>query len=457
MIIDSYKKYCLTLALLFLNLKINGQISYGFPSEVGMDSLLIHTKVDSILNDAIKQKAFPGVQVLAVKNHKIIFHKAYGYQTYDSIKTVKLTDMYDIASVTKIIGPLPALMKLHSHKKLNLDAPFSKYWKPWRCKKDKKNITVREVLAHQAGLIPYIPFVKDVMNNDLSVNSKQIKQKCSKRFSTPVYKDMFVKNKFKKHIYKKVNTSKVSETKKYKYSGLSFLLYPEIVKQLTSVDYTTYLKKHFYFPLKAYSLVYTPKLTRLQNTIIPTEIDTAFRKDLVHNWVHDENAALLGGVSGNAGLFANAIDLAKIMQMYCNYGIYNGKRYIAESTLKEFTQVQYPKNKNRRGLGFDKPLLGNDTLSIKKCYPASEVSSDSFGHSGFTGTFVWADPKYDFVFVFLSNRVYPSRKHRNIYNLNIRPKVQQVFYKAMKKIPFTSKKVLDFYKKEFFRYSFLSL
>lgn len=427
------KKYILLL-FVFVFFNSNGQsISYGNPSDVGMDSLYIHTKVDSILKDAIKQKSFPGVQVLAIKNHKIIFHKAYGYQTYDSIKEVKLTDMYDIASVTKITGPLPALMKLHSNGKLDLDSPFSNYWKPWRKYEDKKKLSVREVLAHQAGLIPYIVFANDLQNKDLSLNKKHIATEQSYRFSEPVYNNLFVKKRFRKHMYKKINRSKVSHIKKYKYSGLSFLLYPKIIENITKTNYASYLKKHFYFPLKAYGLTFTPELTNLRNTVIPTEIDTTLRKELVKGWVHDENAALLGGVSGNAGLFSTALDLAKIMQLYCNYGVYDGKRYISENTLKEFTKVQFPENGNRRGLGFDKPLLGNDTLSIKKCYPAPEVSKESFGHSGFTGTFAWADPKHNFVFIFLSNRVYPSRTHRNIYNLNIRPKVQQVFYKAMKK------------------------
>ncbi|MBT8302771.1 MAG: serine hydrolase, partial [Maribacter sp.] len=154
------------------------------------------------------------------------------------------------------------------------------------------------------------------------------------------------------------------------------------------------------------------------------------RHTLTKGWVHDENASLLGGISGNAGLFSTATDLAKLMQMYLNYGSFNGKRYISESTLKEFIRVQYPENENRRGLGFDKPLLNNAELSLSEAYPAPETSALSFGHSGFTGTFVWADPKNQLVFIFLSNRVYPSRKNRNLYEMNIRGALQQVFYQA---------------------------
>ena len=408
------------------------KISFGNPSEVGMDSLYIHTQVDSIINFGIQKEAFPGAQILVVKNHKIIFNKAYGFHTYDSLQKVSLDDLYDLASVTKIIGPLPALMKLHSEGKLDLDSPFSKYWKPWKRRKDKRNLSIREILAHQAGLKPYIVFLNEVLRKNGKIKKRFIKNKPNKRFKNEAYKSLFVKNRFKNKMFRQINSSEVSEIKKYKYSGLSFLLYPDLIAEITDEKYTDYLQENFYLPLEATTLGYRPKTKNFKNLIVPTEIDTIFRKELTKNWVHDENAALLGGISGNAGLFGTSLDLAKIMQMYANYGIYDGKRHIAESTLKEFTKIQYPENENRRGLGFDKPLIGNTTLSLEEAYPAPEVSPESFGHSGFTGTFVWADPKNDLVFIFLSNRVYPSRNHKNIYHLNIRPKLQQVFYKAIK-------------------------
>lgn len=410
----------------------NQKITYGNPSEVNMDSLYIHTKVDSIINNGIENEAFPGVQILVVKNHKIIFNKAYGFHTYDSIQKVSLDDIYDLASVTKIIGPLPALMKLHSEGKLDLDSPFSTYWKSWKRRKDKKNLTVREILAHQAGLNPYIVFLNEVLNKNKEIKNRFIKNKSSKRYENEAYEGLFIKNRFKNKMFRQINRSKVSDIKKYKYSGLSFLIYPDLIAQITGKNYTDYLQENFYTPLGASTLGYRPKTKNFKNNIVPTEVDNLFRKELTKGWVHDENAALLGGISGNAGLFGTSLDLAKVMQMYSNYGSYDGKRYIAETTLKEFTKIQYPENENRRGLGFDKPSIDNANLSIKEAYPAPEVSAESFGHSGFTGTFVWADPKNDLIFIFLSNRVYPNRDHRNIYNLNIRPKVQQVFYKAIK-------------------------
>lgn len=167
------------------------------------------------------------------------------------------------------------------------------------------------------------------------------------------------------------------------------------------------------------------------NKIVPTELDTFYRKTLTQGWVHDENASLLGGISGNAGLFRTASDIAQMMQFYMQFGTLGEKRILSENVVKEFIKVQYPENENRRGLGFDKPLLNNSDLPLKDSYPAPEVSAQSFGHSGFTGTFVWADPENELVYIFLSNRVYPTRENRNIYKLNIRPAVQQVFYKAI--------------------------
>ena len=406
-------------------------LSYDNPSAVGMDSLFIHSKVDSIMTFAIKEEAFPGAQVLVAKNNKIIFHKAYGFHTYDSVQPLGLTDIYDLASVTKIMGPLPALMKLHDEGKLDLDAPFSTLWPKWKNRKDKKELTIREVFAHQAGLVPYIIFLQEVIKKNGSVKNRFVRNEPSRRFSTRAYDNIYIKDRFKNKIYRKINSSKVSDIKKYKYSGLTFLLYPEIISRLTNTDYETYVTQNFYAPLGATTLGFNPKTKNYQNKIVPTEIDTLFRHELTKDWVHDENAALMGGVSGNAGLFASATDLAKMMQMYMNYGSYGGKRYLSEATVKEFTKVQYPENENRRGLIFDKPDLNNHELTLADSYPAPSTSPDSFGHSGFTGTFVWADPQTQLVYIFLSNRVYPSRTHSNIYKYNIRSAVQQVFYDAI--------------------------
>lgn len=404
------------------------QLSYDTPESVGLDSDNIQARVDSIMTSGITKKAFPGAQLLVVKQGKIIFHQAYGYHTYDSIQKVALDDVYDLASVTKITGPLPALMKLYEEGKIKLDVPFSNYWPDWKNQKDKKDITLRELLAHQSGIKPYIIFLNEVLK-DGKLKKRFMRTQKSKRFSNQFYKNLYIKNRFKNKIYRQIKRVKADGKKEYLYSGIASLIYPQIIENITGVPYQKYIQDEFYIPLGCTTLDYLPMQKNLKNAIVPTELDTIVRKDLTRNWVHDENAALFGGISGNAGIFSSAADLAKYMQMLIQKGTYNGKPYLKPSTVALFTKIQYPDNDNRRGLGFDKPLIGNDTLSIKKAYPAPQVSPESFGHSGFTGTFVWADPIHEVVFIFLSNRVYPSRTHRNIYNLNIRPALQQVFYK----------------------------
>lgn len=424
---------CICFALLIgMQLSLFGQsqesLQYINAEEMTLDMSYINSKVDSIMTTAIRQNAFPGAQLLVSKNNRIIFHKAYGYHTYDSLKPVALTDIYDLASVTKIAGPLLGLMKLYEEGKIELDQPFSSYWKPWRHRKDKKHITLRELLAHQAGMVPYIVFLKRVMKGG-RFKKRFIRHQSGNRHSIMAFDSIYVKNRFPRKVYRIINRSKVSTEKKYVYSGLASLIYPQLIEDISGEPYSVFLKRHFYDPLGCSTLTYDPRHLKNQH-IVPTEYDSIFRKTLIKGWVHDENAALMGGVSGNAGLFGSAMDLAILMQMLVQKGTYEGRQYLKEETVSEFIRVQYPENKNRRGLGFDKPLLGNDSLSISQSYPAPEVSLSSFGHSGFTGTFVWADPENQMVFIFLSNRVYPTRTNRNIYNLNVRPSLQRVFYTA---------------------------
>lgn len=429
---NCFMKNLILAFLTFLFVQTNSAQQYledDTPYEPGFDMESVTFQVDSIMGHAIQNHAFPGAQLLVAKDNQVIFHKAYGHHTYDSIQNVGLNDIYDLASVTKITGPLPAIMKLVDEKKLDLDVPFSTYWKPWRKRKDKKDLTLRQILSHQAGLVPYIVFMGKVMKNG-KIKNRFIKEKSTPRFQNQVYDGLYITNRFQRKMYRIINRSKVSEEKSYKYSGLSFLIFPELISQLTQTDYEAYLQEHFYNPLGSNTLGFNPSIKNYSNAIIPTENDTLFRKDLVKGWVHDENASLLGGVSGNAGLFGTAEDMAKIMLLYQNYGMYKGKQLISEKTVKEFTRIQFPENGNRRGLGFDKPLIGNDTLDLKEAYPSPLASSKSFGHSGFTGTFVWTDPENQLVFIFLSNRVYPTRTNRNLYELNVRTALQDVFYKA---------------------------
>lgn len=332
-----------------------GQHSPHKSSIIHISSESAH-KVDSIITAGIKGEAFPGATVLVAKNGAVIYQKAFGHHTYDSIQKVGLNDLYDLASVTKIIGPLPALMKMVEEGKLSLDLPFSTYWKPWKKYKNKRDITLREILSHQAGLTPYIVFLNTIRTKNGKLKSRFVRQHPSRKFQNQAYENLYVKSRFERKVWRAINRSVVSTEKKYRYSGLAFLIFPKLIEQHAGQSYEGYLQENFFLPLKLKTLGYNPETKRIPNTIVPTEIDTLFRNDLIHGWVHDENAALLGGVSGNAGLFGTSYDLFKLMQFYQNLGAIDGKRLLKEETVKEFIKIQYPENGNRRGLGFDKPL-----------------------------------------------------------------------------------------------------
>jgi len=211
-------------------------------------------------------------------------------------------------------------------------------------------------------------------------------------------------------------------------------LIPQLKKDFSGQAYTEFLDDNFYHPLGAYNVTYNPLDKFPKDQIVPTEYDAYYRKRQVQGTVHDEAAAVFGGVAGNAGLFANANDLAKLIEMYMQMGTYGGERYLSDATMKDFTRVQFPENDNRRGLGFDKPLLNNNEVSPEKAYPCPGASPESFGHSGFTGTFVWADPTNDLIYIFLSNRVYPTRERNMLGKLNVRTNILQVFYDELEKI-----------------------
>ncbi|MBS2100154.1 glycoside hydrolase family 3 N-terminal domain-containing protein [Carboxylicivirga linearis] len=426
---DKYKVGC------GIDLQSLGRLSYTQPEALQLNSSYINTKVDSVVNAGLTMKAFPGCRVFVAIDGKVIFNKCYGYHTYDSIKAIQADDVYDLASVTKISGPLPLIMKGVDGGLIDLDQPFSAYWPDWQKKlfhpSNKEGLSFREVLTHQAALTPYINYYPFTLK-DGEYRKRYYDDHFSEKYSLQIDDHLYLKTSFKKKIYKAIRKSPLLDEHKYKYSGLSFMIYPELLSNLFHQDYEQYLYSEFFKPLGASSLRYNP-LTKVDITrIVPTEMDNNFRHKLSKGRVHDEAAAVMGGISGNAGLFASADDLAKLMQMYLQRGEYGGRRYLSEEVVEEFRKVQFRGNENRRGVGFDKPIFGNDTLTIEQSYPAPGVSPESFGHSGFTGTFVWMDPKYNMLYIFLSNRVHPTRDNRLLYQKNIRPSIQQVFYDAIK-------------------------
>jgi len=413
------------------------RLKYTLPEEVGLNSAKFNGSIDSIVNNALKNKAFPGCNVLIAKDGKVIFQKAYGFHTYEERAPSRLDDIYDLASVTKVTGPLAALMKLYEEGKYKLDEPFSTYWPDWRNRflhrSDKADLTARELLTHQAGLIPDVIFWRETVNAKGLIN-KWYRADENSRYSLEVAPGLFLNNRFKKHVYKAIRKAPLQSRGKYVYSDLFFVLAPEVITRLSGVNYSDYLDHHFYLPLGATTLTYLPTRKFTDDQIIPTEYDHYYRKRLIHGSVHDESAAVLGGISGNAGLFASANDLAKIIQMYIQSGSYGGRQYLSKSTMEEFSRIQFPQNNNRRGLGFDKPLIDNQKLSRENSYPCLAVSPQSFGHSGFTGTFFWADPSNGLIYIFLSNRVFPTRENNKIGELNVRTDILQEIYDQLNSI-----------------------
>ncbi len=420
------------------------RFSFAPPSVMGMDADLMEDSIAAIVQDGLAHHAFPGAQVLVAKNGVIVYHKAFGFHTDQQKRPVQLTDIYDIASVTKISSGLAALMRWHGEGEFELDAPLKKYYP--NAKGNKKELTYRNILAHNARLRPWIPYWQNTLKgngrypwsrkrdpmriNDYDFRRHTFERDSSENFPIYITDDLWQHRDYKAKMMKAIMKSPLNEEGGYRYSGLFFYLLPELVAQKSGMDFETYLQQTFYQPLGAYTLGYNPLKRFNLDQIIPTERDTFFRMTQIHGHVHDEGAAMMDGVSCNAGLFTNAYDLAKLQLMYLYYGKYGGQQFIAEESLKEFTRCQFPEADNRRGLGFDKPLLEYDA---DKSSVAEAASKNSFGHSGYTGTFTWADPDSGLLFIFLSNRVYPSRTNKGVYTLNIRPRIHTVLYEAMKK------------------------
>ena len=407
-----------------------GELTLGSPEEVGIDGAILSREIERIITQAIDSMAFPGAQVLLAKNGIVFYRGSFGYHTYDSLRAVQDTDIYDLASVTKVTAATLALMKLYEDGLFDIDQTFGYYF-PKIAKGEKADLGIREIMAHQAGLKAWIPYWSESQRKNGKWRWNSIKTDSSKRFPNRLEgTNLFLHKDFKeKKIYKMISKTEVSDEKKYLYSGLFFYLVPELVERLSGVPFDQYLYNNFYQPLGAETLGFNPTDKFPLDRIVPTENDTFFRQIQLQGMVHDEGAAMMLGVSGNAGLFSNALDLAKVYQMLLNDGIYGSTQYLKPETVYEFTRVQFPENDNRRGLGFDKPLLEYDAALSSV---AKGASPESYGHTGYTGTLVWADPVNDLLFVFLSNRVYPTRNNSKIYNLNVRPNIHNMVYDLLR-------------------------
>jgi len=383
---------------------------------------IMHQQLDSLVRLGMDSMAFPGAQILIRHRDSIIYHRTWGHHTYDQKVDVKKEDLYDLASVTKVSSGLPILMQLYGRGLLNLDVPLQTYFHALK-RSNKKHLSLRETLAHQAGLTPYIVFYKNAVKKNGKYKCKTFKDRWSKRFPIEITDGLYLHRNYHKKMKKAIRKSTIKNRGNYAYSGLTFLLMPEAISELVNERFEEYLYREIFAAIGAKHLTYNPMQKYDRAQIIPTEYDTLWRHRLVHGSVHDEAAAMLGGVSCNAGLFGDAESLSRLFQLYLNEGEWSGKQIIPTHAIREFTTYQY--EDNRRGLGFDKPLRVYDA---DLAYVAESASPTSYGHSGFTGTMVWADPDHDLVFVFLSNRVYPSRSHRHLYTLSLRPKLHQAVY-----------------------------
>ena len=407
------------------------RVQYGFPESAGLSSEKLLAGTDAIVNEALAAGAFPGCEVLIARKGVVVLTKTYGYQTYDKKVAVGSDDLFDLASVTKISAALPGLMLLNSQGRFSPDATIGSYLPEFN-KSDKGKIGLRDLLTHQAGLTPFIQFWKETMNEDGSYKKKIYRTGWSEKYPYEVAPGLFINRNYKKKMFSEIMKSKIGE-KKYVYSDLTFIIAPEIIGRITGEKWQEFVSENIWQKIGASDITYNPWQKYPSDRIIPTEYDSLFRKQQLRGTVHDEGAAMLGGISGHAGLFATGNDLMKLMELYRRMGNYAGQQIISSDILKEYTKVQFPGNNNRRGLGFDKPLLDNKTVKPEASYPCIGASPTSFGHSGYTGTFVWVDPDSEISYVFLCNRVYPTRNNNIVSDLNIRTRILQGIYDAIEK------------------------
>jgi beta-N-acetylhexosaminidase len=395
------------------------------PDEVGLD-LVELTKIDSIAQDAIAKGATPGCVVMVVKNGKIAYFKPFGRPTYDGAERVTLETVYDMASVTKTCATTLAIMKLYEEGKIDLKATLGDYL-PWVRGSNKQGLTLENILLHQAGLVPFIPFYKETIAADGRPLPGFYSPVPNDSFGVRVAKDMYLRTAWRDTLYQRILQSPLGRAGQYVYSDNDFIFLGKIAEAVSGLPLDEYVSRTFYRPLGLTATGFRPEQYAPLARVAPTEQEKLFRLQLLRGDVHDPGAALFGGVAGHAGLFSDAYGMAVVMQMLLNGGTFNNRRYLQKATIDRFN-AYYSKD-SRRGLGFDKPERDNDTR--KDPYPCRSASPLTFGHTGFTGTCAWADPANDLVFIFLSNRVHPEGDNRKLLNMNIRPKIHEAIYQAM--------------------------
>ena len=402
---------------------INNTILNTAPNEYSEKLMFI----DSIALDAIEKKAIPGCQILVAKNNKIIFNKAFGQVAGEGSAKVDLETVYDLASMTKTSATTVSIMKLVEEGKVSIDKTIGDYL-PWVKGNDKEKITLKDLLLHQAGLFPFIKFYEFLMDKDGKFLPGMVSPTPDNTHHQMMTPTKYLIDSWIDSIHNKILASPITTAGKYVYSDNDFIFLGAIVEQVSGMSLNEYTTQNIYGPLGMKSTGFLPLEKTSIDKIAATEIDDYYRHELIQGSVHDEGASVFGGIAGHAGLFGNTTDLAKLYLMLMNKGQWQGQTYFQPNTVDLFTS--YQTDKSRRGLGFDKPEKNN--ASLKDPYPCLSASPSTFGHTGFTGTCVWADPDNQLLFIFLSNRVYPTRNSK-VYNaLNMRSKIQERIYAAIK-------------------------
>ena len=400
------------------------RLSYTIPERAGMSSKKLE-KVDSVAQYAVDNKMTPGIQLLIARKGKVIYNKNFGKHTYDGNELVTSNDIYDVASLTKILATLPLLMELEEQGVVNLDDKLSKLLPEYK-NSNKKNITIKEMLSHYARLTPWVPFYTATLDPDTKKPSaKYYRNARSNKFNIEIANNLYLRSDYQDSMQLIIKESKLLTRLRYKYSDLPYYILKKYIETHYDKGLDDLVQDHFYESLGANLTMYNPYHKMSGKDIVPTEIDDYYRNQEIHGYVHDMGAAMQNGVGGHAGIFSNANDVAKIMQMYLQKGFYGGKRYFKPETMDKFNTCYFCSKDNRRGIGFDKPQLEEEGPTCN-C-----VSMTSFGHSGFTGTYAWADPEKEIVYVFLANRTFPNAGQNLLLKENIRTEIQRLIYEAI--------------------------
>ena len=400
-------------------------LSYAEPETLGFDKQKLY-KLDSLAKISIDSMMTPGLQMLVARKGRIVFHKSYGFHSYKKITPVKNDHVYDIASLTKIIGTLPLVIKSIDNSDFNLDSNL-KFLLPELKGSNKENITVKRMLSHFSYLTPWIPFYKETLNKRNKPKRKFYRKKINNKFSTAVSENLYMRNSYKAEMFKKIVKSPILENSKSRYSDLPFYILKYYYEKKYNKNLSLIVQDQIINPLNLNNTSYFPYNIKNKSKIVPSEIDNYFRYSELKGYVHDMGAAMQGGAGGHAGLFSNAYDIAVVMQMYLQGGTYNKNKILSKKTIDNFNNCYFCSEGNRRGVGFDKPQIDYQSSG-----PTFGGASDkSFGHLGFTGTYTWADPENEIIVVFLSNRTYPSMERNLIAKHDIRTKMQRLVYEAL--------------------------